>query len=88
MIYDEMFELPYDEDILEEFSQERKKKTINNRTVFTTTATDHIISAFRCFAIAKFVKENVLYEKRIPALPVWGEGISYGQHTQSNSSPR
>ncbi|MFA5036676.1 MAG: hypothetical protein WC479_05820 [Candidatus Izemoplasmatales bacterium] len=85
LFVDGKIEMPYDEDILEEFSNERKKKTESNRTIYTSTATDHIISAFRCFAIARFLKE----ELRPPessvgyALPTWGEGISYGTHTHN-----
>jgi len=79
MFINEEFELPYDEDILEEFSQEKKKTTVNSRVVYTSSTTDHIISAFRCFAIAKYQKEHLeAPEKAGYALPVWSEGIIYG----------
>jgi len=80
MFVNEEFELPYDDDILAEFSQERKKKTESARVVYTSTTTDHIISAFRCFAIARYTKELLQLPdtNREYALPVWGEGVIYG----------
>lgn len=80
MFINEEFELPYDEDILGEFSQERKKKTESARVIYTSTTTDHIISAFRCFAIARYTKELLQLPdtNREYALPVWGEGVIYG----------
>ena len=73
------FNLPKDENILEEFSQEVKRKTTAGRIVYGTSGTDHIISAFRCFALAKFMQTAPQFIKRTGyALPEWGIGISYG----------
>lgn len=39
-----------DEDMLEEFQLEARRRTLKGETVYFTKGTDHIIAAFRCFA--------------------------------------
>lgn len=79
MFADMKFLLPKDEDILKEFSQEVKVKTPAGRVVFRSTTTDHIISAFRCFALAKWMQTAPQYKQTVEyAMPEWGPGALYG----------
>ena len=75
----ESFILPYDDEILKEFSQEKKRRTPSGNYTYITPGTDHIISAFRCYGLLKFLENGPHRETNVGyCMPSFGQGVMYG----------